>query len=232
MIDNRPLMIITARVGSSRLPGKVIKKFWKNYSLLEFLIKRLQAKNETSRLVLAVADTSENDCVADVGSKCGIRVVRGPEDNVLARMALCLKDEQCSVVGRITADNPFTDPKLIISQLEEMRLQHADYSYCRTCPKGMATDLWTSECFNSTVENSKNAYELEHVNAWVWDHPEDYRILWFSHFDNGDQSWLNLSIDSVDEFVFVSRLANQLQNPLFDSVNTIIKLACRQKSFG
>ncbi len=147
------------------------------------------------------------------------------EDNVLLRMSLCVEGEDTPFVGRITADNPFTDPSLILLQLNEMRKVKADYSYCRETPKGTAADLWTIECFQSTVKNASTQYELEHVNAWVWNNPDLNKILWFAPPDSYlDQNKLNLSIDNEEEFRAVSRYSTFLKNPLKASTADLIKL--------
>ena len=222
--DKRLLLVITARFGSKRLPGKVLKPFWKDYSILEFLIKRLQTRRETSHLVLATVDSRENDPVAEIGNKCGIKVVRGSEENVLERVALAVKGEDAEYIGRVTADNHFTDPELLLLQWEEMKRKKADYSYCRESPKGSAADIWTIESFKSTVKNSVTDYELEHVNAWAWDHPELYKILWFAPSLKYISHELSLSIDTNDEFVCVSNYAMCFENPLRANINDLIKL--------
>lgn len=222
-MDIRPLLIITARFGSKRLPGKALKPFWKNFSILEFLIKRLQTKHVTSRLALATVDSHENDPIVDIGNKCGIKVVRGSEENVLERVSLAVKGEGVEYVGRITADNPFTDPELILLQWEEMKRIKADYSYCKESPKGSAADIWTFESFKSSVENSTTYYELEHVNAWVWEHPELYKILWFVPPHSFVKPELDLSIDTNEEFMRVSKYAVCFENPLKVNINDLIK---------
>ncbi len=233
MVDNdKPLLIITARVGSSRLPGKVLMPFCGQYSLLEFLIRRLQAFPETSRLVLATVTTPENDPVAEIGKKCGVKVIRGAEDNVLERMDCCLKGEVGRYVGRITADNPFTDPALFILQWEEMKRIKADYSYCKESPKGSSADIWTVECFKSSVKNASTPYELEHVNAWVWDHPELYKVLWFVPPSIYISPELSLSIDTNAEFVLVSKYAMCFENTFRVNVSDIIKLCNKNRVIG
>jgi|TARA_B100000315_G_C14556027_1_gene578198 spore coat polysaccharide biosynthesis protein SpsF len=224
-MDIRPLLIITARIGSKRLPGKVLKPFWKDYSILEFLIKRLQTRHETSRITLATVDSHENDPIVDIGNKCGIKVVRGSEENVLERVFLAVKGEDVEYVGRITADNPFTDPELILLQWEEMRRIKADYSYCKESPKGSAADIWTVESFESSVEKASTYYELEHINAWVWDHLEDYKVHWFVPPPKYISPDLSLSIDTNDEFVCMSNCAMSFEDPLRASINDLIKIS-------
>jgi len=227
--DNRPLLVITARFGSKRFPGKVLRPFWKDYSILEFLIKRLQTRQETSRITLATVNSRENDPVAKIGNKCGVKVVRGPEKNVLERVSLAVKGEDAAYIGRVTADNPFTDPELFILQWEAMKNVNADYSYCKESPKGSAADIWTVESFESSVENASTYYELEHINAWVWDHPELYKVLWFIPPQKYISPDLSLSIDTKDEFVCVGNCAMSFEDPLRASINDLIKITFHKK---
>lgn len=208
MKDDRPLIIITARIGSSRLPGKVLKPFWGRYSILEFLIRRLQASAVTSRIRLAVPDTAENDPVALVGANCGVCVSRGPEDDVLERMNLCFTEEDAPFVSRVTADNPLTDPELFASQWEAMKGMGADYSYCRDCPKGLAADIWTSACFSESVACAATPYEHEHANAWVWNNPDRYRILWYESSGVYPGPEGNYSIDTEEDYRTVKRFVD------------------------
>lgn len=209
-----PHFIITARIGSHRLPQKVIKDFWKDYSILEFLIVRLKDLIDQANIILSIPDSKENDQLEIIGVRQGIGVERGSEQNVLERMTNCLKDKMVNYVGRITADNPFTDPNLLLLQWRAMQEVDADYSYCKTSPVGTSADIWTIECFNSTGENAKTQYELEHVNAWVWDHPDRYKVLWFQHEPRCVNNSLNLSIDTFEDYVRLKEYSKQLVNPL------------------
>jgi len=225
MKDDRPLLIITARVGSTRLPGKVLRPFWKNMSLLEFLLRRLQSRPESARIAVATPDSAENDPVAALAGKCGVSVVRGPEDDVVGRMSLCLKDPDISFVGRITADNPFTDPELIVAQHREMKRVEADYAYCREgVPKGTAADIWTIESFTETVKSTVSSYQREHANAWVWDHPDRYHILWYIPDTDRRAGSLNLSIDTEADYDRVRRWAERLPSPLTAGISDLVRI--------
>ena len=222
MIDDRPLLIITARVGSTRLPGKVLMQFWNEFSLLEFLIERLRSRFKTSKIILATAFSKENDLIEDIGFKCDIPVVRGPESNVLQRMNLCLDNYlNTEYIGRVTADNPFTDPELIEMQLEEMKKSAADYSYCRNVPVGSAADLWTYDCFKRTVNEATSNYEKEHVNAWAWNNQDRIKVLWYNRFSMKTASKINLSVDTIEQFVEVKRITRILDDPINASLDEI-----------
>jgi spore coat polysaccharide biosynthesis protein SpsF len=218
----KPLVIVTARLGSSRLPGKVLMSFWNDHTLLEFLMQRLQANSATSRIKLAIPDTPENDTVADIGIKNGIPVIRGSEEDVLGRMNLCLENERVEYVARVTVDNPFTDPELFVLQWKEMIRIGADYSYCRECPKGLAADIWTHECFKRSVANAATPYEHEHANAWVWNHSDSNKILWYLPPNEYRAPDYNFSIDTEQEFRNVKAVAMRLKEPCKAKIQQLI----------
>lgn len=223
MNDLRPLVIITARIGSSRLPGKILKPFWGEYSILEFLIQRLKANAATSRIKLAIPDTPENDIVAETGIGCDVEVCRGPEDDVLERMNICAEGEDAAFIARVTADNPFTDPGLFNLQFDEMIRLGMDYSYCKDCPKGLASDIWTRQCFGASVTNASTSYEHEHANAWVWNNPDKCSVLWFNSFELYKGIQVNFSIDTQAEYEAIRDMAARFRTPLTASLIALIE---------
>lgn len=222
MKDKRTLIIITARIGSSRLPNKILKPFWKDRSILEFLIGRLKRNRATSRIKLAIPDTPENDIVAEAGIRNSVAVCRGPEDDVLERMHLCMKNEDADHISRVTADNPFTDPDLFNLQFDEMIRVGADYSYCKDCPKGLASDIWTRRCFEESILNASTVYEHEHANAWIWNNEGQYNVLWFRSSELYKGSRLNFSIDTLVEYEKVKEIAASFEDPAATTLADLI----------
>ena len=221
--DNRPLLVITARAGSSRLPGKVLKPIYKSFSILEFLIQRLSRCQETSRLVITTGYGRENDKIEEIGRRSGIGVLRGPEEDVLKRVDICLNSEQnVDIIGRVTADNPLTDPSLIKMQLREMRKSQSDYSYCLESPVGTAVDLWTKECFKKMYSSAKTKSEREHINSWVWNNPEKNKILWFKPSDDMCNKQKSVTIDTAEDYTKVKRLIENNKDPLGITLSQII----------
>ena len=215
MDSSSPLLIITARIGSNRFPGKVLKTIWRDYSILEFIIKRFRNVPEMSDLCLAVPDTPENDIVASVGLKAGIPVVRGPENDVVRRMSLCIRGRKKRYIGRITADNPLSDPFLLKKQLQQMEREQCDYSYCKTSPKGTGVDLWTVDCFQETIHHAEGSYEREHANAYVWNNDTHFKILWFEPVSISTNVLpSSVSIDTQEDFLRVKSFLHDHENAL------------------
>jgi spore coat polysaccharide biosynthesis protein SpsF len=213
--DNRPLLVVTARAASTRLPYKVLKPIFGNYSLLEFLLRRLKKSYITSRLILSTGEGCENDVIEEIGNKCGVSVDRGPEEDVLERINMCVeKTKNVCIVGRVTADNPLTDPDLIGLQLEEMKKTKSDYSYCRKSPIGTAIDLWTYDCFKKSWSSATGPAAREHVNSWVWNHPYENKILWFEPPPNLCDAQLKVTIDTLKQFHEVQNIIMKSERPL------------------
>ena len=221
--DSRPLLVITARVGSSRLPGKVLKPIYKSLSILEFLIQRLNRCQETSRLVITTGYAKENDKIQEIGERNGIEVLRGPEEDVLSRVDICLNHEKnVDIIGRVTADNPLTDPSLIKMQLSEMKKSQSDYSYCLESPVGTAVDLWTKECFKRTCSSVRTQHEREHINSWVWNNPQKNQILWFKPSEDMCNKKKSVTIDTAEDYTKVRRLIECNKDPLGITLSQII----------
>lgn len=223
--DFRPLLAITARAGSTRLPGKVLRPIYKSTSMLEFLIYRLKRSYITSRLVLTTGTREENDIIEEVGLKCDVPVIRGPEEDVLERVNLCLKSEKdVDIIGRVTADNPLTDPKLIELQLEKMNSLEYDYSYCLECPTGMAADLWTTECFKRMYNLATTSNHKEHINSWIWENHEKNKILWFNPPEEFKGRDMSVTIDTESDYQHVKKIIEKSKDPIALSTPEINRL--------
>ena len=106
------LIITQARMGSSRLPGKVLKKI-QGQSLLEIHLKRIQKSKSFDHLILATTNLASDDPLEAIGHQLGVEVFRGSEDNVLDRFYQAAVPHQPKWVVRLTADCPLIDPVLI-----------------------------------------------------------------------------------------------------------------------
>ena len=222
-MDNRPLLIITARASSKRLPNKVLLPIYGTLSILEFIILRMRTRYETSRLVVT---TSNKRCDNQIKKLCAdndVKVVRGPENNVIKRMKMCLDEEQqVTYVGRITADNPLTDPDLIIQQVNAMRDTNVDYSYCYSSPIGSSIDLWTKESFETTFLNSITPQEKEHVNVWTRENKQQKKLN-FTPKSSMISKEISLTVDTKDEYEFIKNIINSQKNPIETKIEHLIK---------
>ena len=104
--------IVQARVGSKRLPGKVLKAI-EGKPLIEILFHRLSRSRVINTIILATSEDSENDVLATMVEKMGYDVFRGSEDDVLARYYHAAKKYRSDIIVRITGDCPIIDPQVV-----------------------------------------------------------------------------------------------------------------------
>src|SRR5512134_3241120 len=108
----RVLVVIQARTGSTRLPGKVLADLG-GLPVLEWVVRACRAAQAADGVVVATTTEAADDAVADLAASLGVDVVRGSEGDVLARYVQAVDEHPCDAVVRITSDCPFTDPAVI-----------------------------------------------------------------------------------------------------------------------
>ena len=118
------IAIVQARMGSTRLPNKVLKKLGQ-FSLIEFLLKRLSLANEIDQIVLATSHDERNKPLMEHVGHLGFECFAGSEDDVLDRYCQVAKKVRADIVVRITGDCPFVDPGFAMSAPEQTVLPGA-----------------------------------------------------------------------------------------------------------
>lgn len=129
---NDILFIIQARMGSTRLPGKVLRRLGSN-RLLDMIVHRVRQsafyQKDRDNLVIATSDKETDDILEAHCVKHGFRVFRGSEERVLDRFVKVIEAVKPTVVIRLTGENPFVDPELLDMMIQAHLDQGADYTY-------------------------------------------------------------------------------------------------------
>src|SRR5262249_4251399 len=122
----RIVAIIQARMGSTRLPGKVLRPI-AGQPLLWHIVHRLRKSRLIDDVAVATTTDPRDDAIVEFGQKYGVAVVGGPEANVLARFALAAQATDADVIVRVSSDAPFIDAGFIDHLLAAMLAQRGDY---------------------------------------------------------------------------------------------------------
>ena len=169
--------IVQARMGSSRLPGKVMKEIGGN-PLIGYLIDRLELCKNIDRTIVAIPERDMNSILGRYLQTRSVDIVQGPEDNVARRFVIALKEYPCDVFVRVCADSPLLD-YLVVDFAVRMVGLFSDYHLACFCPGGQAEGFYT-EAFLDAVPLMKGD-ELEHLGLYfkrkynyVVDTPEDF----------------------------------------------------------
>jgi spore coat polysaccharide biosynthesis protein SpsF len=175
----RVVVVIQARMGSTRLPGKVLQDLG-GMPVLEWVVRACRQAALADEVVVATSGLAQDDPVAALAAELGVGVVRGSEEDVLARYLQALDEHPCDAVVRITADCPFTDPALIDAVVAAWRADPA-YDYvstvvARTLPHGLDVELVRAEALRR-VERTATAHHRVHVTSGIYTAPESYDLL-------------------------------------------------------
>ena len=133
--------IIQARMGSTRLPGKVMMDLG-GQPMLQHVLRRVRAARGVDEVCLATTTLERDDAVAALASSCGVRVFRGSEEDVLARFAGATRWLGADLVVRITADCPLYDPELLAEMLaarQRLVAESGEVDYYSNCIRGVGT---------------------------------------------------------------------------------------------
>lgn len=200
------MAIIQARVGSKRLPGKVLLKT-AGHTLLGHTIRRLQKCKNLDQIVVATAPGKENRPIMDIASKYGILapLIDVHEDDVLGRYVAAAKMFSAQVIVRITGDCPLIDPEIVDQTIDA--LGDADVATNvlppRTFARGLDTEVVTRKCLKKLDRLCRDA-RREHVTLYVYNNPDMFRVN--SIYDTEDNSSILLCVDYAEDFERVSRI--------------------------
>lgn len=203
---SRVVCVVQARMGSTRLPGKVLMDLG-GRPMLTLLLERLGRLDLP--VVVATSTAPSDDQVTEVAAAAGADVVRGSEHDVLGRYLAALDQHPADHVVRITADCPMTDPAIVRSVVDLHLRTGADYTsnvLPRTFPKGLDVEVVRSGSLRQAATDASTPSEREHVTPHLYRHPERFALANLSSgSDLGRHRW---TVDTAED---LDRLRSMLR---------------------
>lgn len=201
--------VVQARMGSTRLPGKVLADF-AGEPMLCFMLRRLSGL-DVDRLVVATSDLPADDLIEESVADLDVEVVRGPEDDVLTRFGMVADRHPADHIARLTGDNPFTDPDVVSAVIAAHETAEADYSsnvFPRTFPQGLDTEVIAVGALRQAIEAARSPAEREHVTPYLYRHPERFRSVNLRSGDLlGRERW---TVDTADDLEWARGIVRAL----------------------
>lgn len=210
--------IIQARMGSSRLPGKVLRPLG-DRSVLAHVIARTQACPLIDEVVVATTTEAHDQAIVDEALACGASGFRGSESNVLERYYQAAKQAKADVVVRITSDCPLLDPSLLTRMLEQFKQLEAagsrvDYysnTQTRSFPRGLDAEIMTFAALERAYREASKPYEQEHVTPYLYQHPESFTVeQWVGGEDHSALRW---TLDTPEDYRLIEAIYQELYRP-------------------
>ena len=227
----RVVAIVQARMGSTRLPGKVLADI-QGHPMLWYVVQRTRAATTLNDVIVATTTQSPDADIVDFCSQLGVTCFRGHEDDVLDRYYQAALREKADVVIRITSDCPLIDPEIIDTVVRAFVAGQYDYasnSLVRTYPRGLDTEVMTFDVLEQAWFRARKPYERAHVTAYIYDKSSDFRLL--SVTGDNDYSQYRWTVDTPEDLELVRTIYGRLKGS--DAfLNDVIQLLQREPAIA
>ncbi|MBN1897586.1 MAG: glycosyltransferase family protein [Spirochaetes bacterium] len=231
---NKTDIIIQARTGSTRLPGKILKQIM-GKTVLEHVIERVRPVRNKNDIIIATTTRKEDDRVVEVCRKAKAKYFRGSEDDVLSRYYHAARENQSDIIVRITSDCPLIDAGLT-DEIIEFFVQHK-YDVItnspgeekdRTYPRGLDVEIFSMKALETIFRKAGEDYEREHVAPYFYSHPDEFSIFYYKN--DIDYSHYRWTLDTREDFHLIKAIYENLypENPCF-SWREVLQLFERKK---
>ncbi len=198
-------IIIQARLGSKRLPKKVLADLG-GKSILDFLTQRIKKSNLINKIILATTDNENDDILAKKSQELDLILVRGSENDVLSRFYKASQISNADSFIRVTSDCPFLDHLLINDLITKFNLEEVDYlsnCYPPSLPDGLDLEIFSKDALEIAHKECKDSSGREHVTSWI---RESGKFKIGSLFYKDNYKNLRLTIDEYEDLELAREL--------------------------
>lgn len=205
----RIIAIIQARLGSTRLPCKMMLSLH-GKPIIEWVIKRVQKSKLLDDIIVAIPISEDNDILEKYITELGVKVYRGSESNVLNRFYEAVKNENAAHIVRICADNPLIDGNEIDNLIEFYQSNSCDYAYNHIpkdnlYPDGLGAEIISFDLLKNLNEIVISQHHKEHCLSYIWDNQEKFTIKTFNPLDNNlHHPQMRFDVDTFDDYYKLS----------------------------
>ena len=215
MYKQKVNVFVQARMGSKRLPGKVLKKI-QDKTLLEILINRLKKSKALNDIIVLTTKNNTDDVLASFLESKEIKYFRGDEDDVLDRYYNASKKHPCDYIVRITGDCPLIDANLL-DEIIDLAL-NTESDYCSNIFKESFPDGQDIEIFKNSVliyawQKANLSSEREHVTPFIIKNTDIRGGDLFkanAYESSGDYSKVRMTVDTLTDFNTIEILIDKL----------------------
>jgi len=215
--STKVVAIVQARMGATRLPGKVLEDLAGQPMLARVVDRTHQAKALDT---VAVATTTQpvDDVIVRLCEERNWTYFRGSEEDVLDRYYQTSSALDADVVVRITADCPLIVPEIIDRIINEFLSYYPEVEYVsntlvRTFPQGLDVEVMSFDALKRAWQENQNPAWREHVTPYIWRHPKKFKIR--NVTNDIDYSYMRWTVDTIEDLTFVRKIYQHFQNDSF-----------------
>jgi len=229
----RVIAIIQARLGSTRLPGKVLLDVC-GKTVLERVVERTRYTKNIDSVVVTMPNGERDDLLAQFCEEHKIHFLRGREEDLLDQYYQAAKTLNAEVIVRITADCPLIDPQIIDQTINEYFARNCDYistgRLSSTFPDGLDTEVFSFATLEEAWKKATLQSEREHVTPYIWNHPELFKVETVNN--DIDLSLLRWTVDEQRDLDFVRRVYQEFNTKEIFYMKDIIRFLEENPEIG
>lgn len=232
-------IIVQARLGSSRLPNKMVEPFYNGKGVLELLLDKIRSQLPDILIVVATTTNPIDDKIQNLCESLQINFYRGSEDNVLQRFIDTAKKYKIEKIIRVCADNPFLDiPDLkvliqnsINSNADYLSFQTSDYKPTIQTHYGFWAEMVRLKALEKVIKLTLDKTYLEHVTNYIYLNPEEFNLELITISKSIEKKKnIRMTLDTIEDFKLLKEI--YLGYPYFkDGVESLVKIIAKNKTW-
>ena len=206
------VITIEARMSSTRLPGKVLEPIL-GHPMLALMIERLSRVRLADEIVVATSDNPADDPIVELARRLNVAWFRGSEMDVLDRVLQSARQIKADLIVETTGDCPLIDPETIDRVIETFLENSVDYCsnmLKRTYPRGMDVQVFPLSVLEKVAQLTHDPVDREHVSLYIYQHPEQFRLLNVASDLPPHIGELRLTVDKTEDLELIKRIYEAL----------------------
>lgn len=215
--------IVQARMGSTRLPGKVLKKI-KNKYIIDYVIDRLRICKNLNNIVLATTTSEKDNILEDFSIKKKLNIFRGDENDVLRRYFYAAKKYNADIIIRVTSDCPLIDPWIvdrIINKHIDFGGDYTSNTIVRSYPRGLDVEVLNFNALEEAFKNANKKYQREHVTPYIKENKDEFKLQSIEAQKKLKRPDIRITLDTLEDFKFISIIINHFNDLYFKTEDVI-----------
>lgn len=209
----KTVAVVQVRMGSSRLPGKILRKFNNGLTMLDVLLTRLKAAKSLDEIVVAYPWEQENDILNKVVFAHDVQGFRGSHEDVLDRFFRGAIVRRAGVVVRVCGDNPLTDPEVIDRCVDAFKQLGVQYLIPEGLPVGTFPEVTKIEALEAAWNEATDPADREHVTTYIRSRPETFK-QYILKWEPAQWSFPRLTVDTENDFQLLNSIISRYSDPL------------------
>lgn len=217
----KTIVIIQARMGSSRLPGKILMPLGSTDNLT-YVIERCKKIDGVSKVLVATSSLSQDDAVEKWCVEHQLSCYRGSEEDVLDRFIQAAKPYDPDYVIRVTADCPFVDYEMASDMVALMKKEQVDIIDLEgQLPRGLAVEVISYKALQYIDEKGHENRHREHVTYYAYEFKEQFTRVSYVADEMRNEPPLRITLDTVADYELLSKVASHFDDVFVSSIDVI-----------